>query len=287
MEEEESDNGMCVWDFTYYPDDIETERKALITQLEASSKKWCFQLEECPKTKRKHFQGRISLKVKTRQPSRRFKLAKGIRFSITSNENKGNDFYVCKEDSKLEGPWSDKDEKPLYIPRQIREIQKLRPWQQMIVDDANIWDTRTINVIIDQTGNHGKSILKTWVGVYGIGRAIPFTNDYRDIMRMVMDTKKKPLYIIDVPRALKKDQLFQFFSGVETLKDGYAYDDRYAFKEEYFDSPNIWIMMNTLPDTDYLSKDRWKIWSFNEAGELVRDEGIKDLGANAVTILNL
>jgi len=78
-----------------------------------------------------------------------------------------------------------------------------------------------------------------------------------------MDTEKKPLYIIDIPRALRKDQLFQFFSGIETLKDGYAYDDRYHFKEEYFDCPNIWIFMNTIPDLEYMSKDRWRFYEIH------------------------
>lgn len=89
------------------------------------------------------------------------------------------------------------------------------------------------------------------------------------MMRMVMDTKKMRIYIIDLPRAMKKEHLFQFFSGIETLKDGYAYDDRYKFKEEYFDSPNIWVFMNIIPEESYLSTDRWKIWRIDTNKNLV------------------
>jgi len=53
-------------------------------------------------------------------------------------------------------------------------------------------------------------------------------------------------------------------SGIETLKDGYAYDDRYHFKEEYFDCPQIWVFMNMVPDISMLSKDRWKLWVIKE-----------------------
>lgn len=240
------------------------------------AKKWAFQKEKGELTGYVHWQCRISLKQRKRLGEfRKLLFTKGLKDfepSCTSKENCDNDFYVLKEDTRLEGPWTDQDPEPPYIPRQIREIQELRPWQKMIVENRNVWDTRTINLIYDESGNHGKSILKTYIGVHQLGRSIPFMNDYRDMMRMVMDTKKEKLYIIDVPRALRKDQLFQFFSGIETLKDGYAYDDRYHFKEEYFDCPNIWIFMNIIPDTSYLSNDRWKIWTFDDNSNLKQKE---------------
>lgn len=65
---------------------------------------------------------------------------------------------------------------------------------------------------------------------------------------------------MDMPRAMKKDKLGGMYSAIETIKDGYAWDDRYQFKEKAFDSPNIWIFTNTAPDMDLLSRDRWKIW---------------------------
>jgi len=264
-----SDNGLYVWDFTFHTDDDKKadDKTALMTHIKARAKHWAFQLEAGKETGKLHYQGRVSLKTKTRKPSNQFGDLK-INFSPTTNCNSDNDLYVMKEDTRIEGPWTDKD-KEIYIPRQIREIKELRPWQKLVVDSRLIWDTRKINIIYDPQGNHGKSILKTYIGVYGLGRSLPFTNDYRDIMRMVMDTEKKPLYIIDIPRALRKDQLYQFFSAIETIKDGYAYDDRYSFREEYFDCPVIWVMMNAIPETEYLSKDRWVFWSFNnENGNL-------------------
>lgn len=257
-----SENPIAVWDFTL-PTDCETV-PGLKKILRTWCKKWVFQVEEGKEEGHyQHYQARISLKEKTRTPHKLGMVPVQAHFSITSTPGTKTFSYVMKEDTRIDGPWKDTDEEPLYIPRQIREITTLYPWQQKVVDSARIWDTRTINILFDETGNHGKSILKTYVGVHQIGRAIPFVNDYRDIMRIVMDTPKKPLYIIDVPRALRKDQLFQFFSGVETLKDGYAYDDRYHFKEEYFDCPNIWIFMNKLPEEEYLSRDRWKVWQID------------------------
>lgn len=259
-------NAICVWDFTCPVTSIKKEE--LVILLKDKCKKWCFQQEMGEESKYEHFQGRVSFKLKTRKPTTVIKFD-GFHWSPTSNENSDNDFYVCDEDTRVAGPWKDTD-KVFYIPRQIREVQELYNWQKCIIEDAKHWDTRHINILYDPNGNNGKSILKTYIGCHQIGRSLPFTNDYRDIMRMVMDTEKKSLYIIDIPRALKKDQLFQFFSAVETLKDGYAYDDRYNFKEEYFDCPNIWIFMNTVPSVDYLSKDRWKFWRIDEDKDLVK-----------------
>lgn len=269
-DETEQKTAVYGWDFVIGTDRMTKED--VIKALKAVAKKWVFQQEVGEQTGWEHWQGRCSLKIKTRkpytQPHIKANFVKEMKWLVTSTENKDNYDYVSKERTAIAGPWCDEDKEQPSIPRQIREIKSLRPWQQMIIDTAKIWDTRTINIIYDTTGNHGKSILKTWIGVHKIGRSIPFSNDYKDIMRMVMDTDKMPLYIIDIPRALRKDQLYQFFSGIETLKDGYAYDDRYKFKEEYFDCPNIWIFMNKLPELECLSSDRWKIWSFNDGGDL-------------------
>lgn len=257
-------NPQSVFDFT--ASCVHHSKDSICDSLKIHCKKWSFQKER-GEDGYEHFQGRVSLKAKSRTPQKLSGFDK-MNWSVTSNENSTNDFYVTFEETRIEGPWRDTDVS-LYVPRQIRDIAKLRPFQEHIINDAKIWDTRTINIVIDTQGCNGKSTLKTYIGCHGIGRALPFTNDYKDICRMVMDTPKVPLYIIDIPRALKKEYMFNFFSGIETLKDGYAYDDRYHFREEYFDCPNIWVFTNVVPELEMLSKDRWKFWRINEQMELV------------------
>jgi hypothetical protein len=72
-----------------------------------------------------------------------------------------------------------------------------------------------------------------------------------------------------MPRAIKKDRLYGFYSAIETIKDGYAYDDRYKFKEKVFDCPNIWIFSNILPNSKLLSSDRWRIWEVDNNKVLI------------------
>ncbi len=94
-------------------------------------------------------------------------------------------------------------------------------------------------------------------------------NDAKDILRMVCDTKTAKLYVFDMPRAMKKEKLNGFYSAIESIKDGYAYDDRYSFKEKVFDCPAIWIFSNMPPINEYLSVDRWKVWTISEGHELI------------------
>lgn len=263
------------YDFTLRAENI--TKYDITDMLNAYCKKYCFQKERGD-TGYIHYQGRFSLKERLRQNKILEKInteypnLSAIHIRPTTKQNTGNDFYVSKEETRIEGPWKDTDDET-YIPKQIRNIT-LYQWQQTVVNDANVWNTRNINWVIDINGNNGKSILKTHIGVHKIGRALPYSNDFRDICRMVMATPPTKLYIIDLPRAISKDHLYQFTSGIETLKDGYAYDDRYSFKERYFDCPNIWIFSNTAPDRSLLSNDRWIIWNLNNRELTLNEEEI-------------
>jgi len=254
------------YDFTLSKDDW-THEKVIDTLYPEFVKKYCFQLEEGD-SGYVHYQGRISL-VKKRRLNEVLKVLKPliekIHLSPTSNNGLENNFYVMKGDTRIEGPWKDDDEK-IYIPRQVRGLE-LMPWQQSLVEKSQVWDTRSINIIHDTEGNIGKSTLVTYLGVHKLARQIPYCNDYKDILRIVMDMPTSTTYLIDMPRAINKERLFQMYSAIETIKNGYAYDDRYHFKEKYFDCPNIWVFTNTLPETSMLSIDRWKYWEVKN-GEL-------------------
>lgn len=243
-------------------------KEDIMEWLDTNGKKWCFQLEKGEKTGYVHFQGRISFKEKFRltavikkQPFADHHIA----WSITSDENKDNMFYVMKETTRIDGPWSNETyEKPAYIPRQIREIPSLYPWQQDIIEKSKIWDTRHINVIVDVHGNIGKSTLVGYMRAHKLGRKLPPLNDYKDIMRIICDMPTSTTYLFDMPRAMKKDKLGQLYTAIEEVKSGYAFDDRYKFVEKFFDCPNIWIFSNTLPDFDLLSRDRWIVWEVKD-----------------------
>jgi hypothetical protein len=109
------------------------------------------------------------------------------------------------------------------------------PRQRCIIDNVDIDEDRNVDVIVDREGGKGKSIVVRYLGVYGKAKKIPFANDFKDVMRMVMDMPTHECYFIDIPMAIGKERLYQLYGAIEEIKGGYAYDDRYSFKDKYFD----------------------------------------------------
>ena len=60
-----------------------------------------------------------------------------------------------------------------------------------------------------------------------------------------------------------------FYSGIEELKNGCAFDKRYKGQMLTFDRPRIFIFTNTLPDYNLLSNDRWNAWVINSNMETI------------------
>lgn len=258
----------CVcWDFTIGEDHIKFDD--LKNFLVENCKKWHFQLEEGNDTGFVHYQGRIHLKNKVRCVKNAFPdLPKAFHWSVTMKENMNNFDYVTKDYTRKAGPWASTDTefmKPIKIPLQIKHVKELWPLQQKVVDSGKppITDFRHINILCCPQGKKGKSTIALWVECHRLGRVIPFCNDYKDVMRMVMNLEEEwhsNLYIFDMPRGVEKRKLFQFFAAIESIKDGRAFDDRYRFKQMHFDTPAVWIFTNKIPDQRLLSRDRWLFW---------------------------
>lgn len=267
-----TDNAVAVWDFTKHLGSEDTHsRSEMVSTLNEYCKKWCYQVEQC-KNGMLHLQGRFSLKVKARRVPIEMAVLVG-HHSPTNKMAKDDFYYVSKHETRVSGPYKDTDEE-VYIPRQIRHVTALREWQNSVVEICQVWNDRAIDIIHDPVGNNGKSVLCQYMYAKRMGFPMPPVNDFKDIMRIAMDMKKYPVYFIDMPRAMKKEKLSAFYSGIEYLKQGYAYDDRYKFKFEHFDSPNIWIFTNVMPDMAMLSEDRWRVWNIRD-GKLVQMTGPK------------
>lgn len=261
-------NPVCTYDFTIW-ETIENsstiiKEDDIKTTLEKTCKKWAFQKEKAPTTGKIHFQGRISLKIKAELPRAKKVLAFGnhCHLTPTSSPNKGNDFYVMKEETRVSGPWTDRDKKPTYIPRDIREINDvLLPWQQYLKDLTSQYERRKIRYVYDVSGCNGKTIFTRYMCVKDLAEEIPFCNDFKDIMQMAYCVGIQPLYIIDMPRSIDKERLKGLYAAIEKLKDGFCYDMRHTYKFRRFDPPQVIVFSNSLPNKTYLSTDRWDFYT--------------------------
>lgn len=276
-------NAVCVWDFTLSKE--KANKDELLEKIKSSCKQWCFQLEK-GKGGYEHFQGRVSLKIKSRKGPAWFP---SIHWSPTSGENKDNMFYVCKEDTRIDGPWCDTD-KDIYIPKQFRNI-KLKIWQNKVIQSKNLFNDRIVNLIYDPVGNKGKSTVASIGELMHNGIDLPPVNDAKDLIQTMCDicmskNQRDPgLVFLDLPRAMDKERLFGMYQAIEQVKKGKLYDMRYKYRDWWIDSPTIWVFSNHKPDLSVLSADRWKIYTITDDDDLkLYVDTDVSCGAKAVTL---
>ena len=268
----------ATYDFTLSHEKM-PDRQTLIGHLRQLAKKWVFQLEEADGGY-VHFQGRMSL-FKKKRPGELKKLImdkhddlESMHFSPSSNNSlaTGECFYVVKSDTRLEGPWSDVTERvSAYIPRQYRGLlEKAWPWQKAVLESRHDFDTRTVNYLFDPAGNNGKSTTASLAELHYDALALPLTYDPKQLLESACDIlmgkeQRVPgLCFIDLPRGIDPRKVGAFLIACEEIKKGKVCDMRHRYKEWWFDSPQIWVFANWLPDLNALSVDRWKLWTITD-----------------------
>jgi len=253
----------------------DSNHDTVIDWLKANVKKYDIQFEKAPTSPSDsgfHYQGRISLEKKLRRKGLIEFLAGGPLGGShveVEGDTESSTRYCHKAETRIAGPWSSADV-PIYVPRHV-VVEKLRPFQQDVLDSLTVRDDRGVNVLVDEVGDMGKGVLVGQARARGLARTIPAMKDMRDICAAVMDMPTSPAYFIDIPRDVNKKKMGEFWAAVEQVKNGYVYDTRYHFREKFFDAPVIWIMTNQVPEKHHLSADRWKIWRISAEYELVRE----------------
>ena len=268
---------LYVWDLTLKWKETTTDSE-IIKALKSIAKKWGFQQEIGEKTGYRHYQIRMSLIKKTCK-NRVIRLLddtilQGAHVTPTSNGT-NNDiyYYVTKKDTRVDATiaYTDKDLPPAEHTRQLLEFlnYELYKWQSQVLELCKSIDNRYINFILCPTGNTGKSIFCEFLEYRNLAEEIPTCNSMKDISAYICSRRtqghESNCYLIDMPRGLKKEKLAQFFCGIEMLKNGVCYDERYTASKIRFDRPQIIVFTNKMPveDLDILSKDRWRIHYLN------------------------
>jgi hypothetical protein len=265
---------LCVvWEFRANADMFSDEH-VLSDFLHKIAKKFSFQLEKGNENDYLHWQGRMSLFKKKRKPEL-MSMIIGMDEPVfnyleptTNTEHQKTAFYTMKEDTRVKGPWTDKDE-AAYIPKQYRNIE-LYDWQQELINSANDFDCRRIDCIVDIKGCNGKSTIASLGDLKYNFIDLPLCHDGQKIIESTCDIliakqcRKPKLMFFDMPRAFSKDKMNGIYTALETIKKGKVWDMRHSYKEWWFDSPRLWIFSNEYPDDRLLSRDRWKFWSITD-----------------------
>lgn len=201
-----------------------------------------------------HLQGRVVFKV-------------GKDTLTLANMNLGwhwtpthvRDFNYCEKEGNFYRSWE----------KSINKFANLEllPWQEELTKIMEDQDQRTITVVYDPIGNHGKTYFSKYCVATRKAIYVPPMTEAMDFMAFAM-AKPSSGYIFDMPRAETIKQRKGMWSAVEQIKNGYLYDKRYQFRDTWIEPPTIVVFCNEAPPKDTLSADRWDLYTFEEWGEV-------------------
>lgn len=262
-------NPCLTYDITLW--NVEITPSDMCDKFRKFCRQFKFQKEECPSTKKLHYQCRVKLMNKIRKNQVIALLTEngmnpdGDRVTPTSSENITNYFYVMKDESRVDGPWSD-ETKPMPTDIQVIENEK-QEWMETVIDSLELTDFRTINCVIEERGNIGKSMFCDWLVWHKMAALVPPTlPDANALLQYTYSLGEKRCYLIDLPRAMNQKKLAPLYVAIEEIKNGRLYDPRYGDRPpiKMRERPNIWVFANTLPNLAHLSVDKWKLWTVKD-----------------------
>lgn len=227
-------------------------------------KKYVWQIERAPTTDSLHYQARISLKIKARKGRVR-RIFKGCHISpeMNSSSDGAGEFYATKDETRVQGPWTDKD--IVHFRDQRYDIgDHYLPWQAECMRMLMRQDDRQILIVVDPTGHSGKTVLAHHIVLFHGGIFVPsFFQTGQEVLQFVHGfTREGGRYVIvvDVPRAALLPRIApRLFAAFETIKAGVLYDGRYHGQMRYIRTPRIVCFCNDLPDPALLTGDRWDV----------------------------
>jgi len=255
-----------VWDVRWN-EGVGCTIKEILASLEGVAKKYVIQ-QELGEGGLRHFQGRISLIKKKYKHTKLSAFGENPELlpnffqPTVTEEHRKEAFYCMKEETRIGGPWKDTDPIEPILTKQLELFigWGLKPWMKTLEEKVNTFSLRKIDLVYDPTGNNGKSLFSEYLEYKGVGEEVPCYRLMDDIFQWVCSRPIKKVYIMDLPRGMKKDKLADLYSGIEVIKNGVAFDKRNHAKKKRFDRPRIIVFTNVLPCLDLMTRDRWQIW---------------------------
>lgn len=304
------------WDITIYK--FSTENIELVDHQKIGfalielCNKLAFQLEET-KEKHQHYQ----IRCNTIKPTVKNKIIKFLfeKLNLNSETEKQiiqsvkptaeatkNFNYVMKEESRINGPWTDSDfdqykEKEKYIPSHVKgfnadrmpwhdelikiyeEFDKMRKQKDKIIKDKDFrikyyQMARCCNIILDFEGGKGKTTISSIIKHYYNGIILPIINDCKELTQAICNELKDnnirepgPI-LLDLPRSMEKKLLKGIYGGLENVMTCSVKDTRHHLASWDFECPQIWVFTNELPDVYNLSLDRWRFYTITKDNHL-------------------
>lgn len=131
-----------------------------------------------------------------------------------------------------------------------------RDWQKEALEKLDSQDDRTILFVVDEKGNEGKTLLTKYIVLKKDG--IRFENGKSADIKY--GYKGERYVCFDLTRSAAEHINWEI---IECMKNGIMYNTKYESKMKVYKSPKVVVMMNSLPDKEKLSIDRYKLMHLN------------------------
>lgn len=245
------------WFFTYN----NPHKDAVGTLMHKFSNiKYVFQLER-GESGTVHLQGCVRYKhPRENWPEIEIEWAKKINWKRCRNW-RASIRYCTKVATRIDGPWT--NIKGLTWRATIEDPLKDKeyyPWQKEIVELVQTKpDERTIYWYYDTKGCCGKTSLAKHLKIKYLNKLLYANGNSKDVLcglKFKLESHDVKVIIFGLTRG---DEYKVSYKALEIVKDGIGFSGKYESGDFLINPPHVIVFANFEPDTNMLSKDRWKI----------------------------
>lgn len=277
------ENACCLWNITLYmswQDEKgyhQHDTKSVHNVIKDISKHYAFQVEKGTESKLLHYQIAVDLKDKKRRTTlfnilkskwSNIKLEQITMTSICGMKGRQCFSYCTKEDTRVEGPWTDKQD-PTALIKDVQEVIdrpdfKFYPWQEEMFNIMKAPSHRRVVCIVDHGGHCGKTFFKDYCFSRKLAFPSPVSCKMGDATAFILSAGLIDwgCFLFDIPRAIYPlvSKNPEFWCNIEQIKNGMFTDIRY--KGQYAQAPRrpcVVLFMNSEPPKSMLTSDMWDL----------------------------
>jgi len=283
--EKDEEKPRCrVWDITIWvsPQESAAPRPDYTKEwvrdwmIKCGAKRYVYQIEKSPENGHLHFQCRVHLGKDQQYATVFDPLPQGAWLTPTSKAAKDNFTYVMKEETRVEGPWTDVTyaKPPNEIVNDTDYEYFLPEWYLKLKKEIDIEFNQRMNNrwlkrifwVYDKGGGKAKTRVKNILRYFkGYINIVPLFNNVAQLGGQIVAKTDKLTnkdfsgIVIDLPRAAelwKLDKKCELYEVLELARNGESGDPRNRWQEARFGSIPIVVFANYKPRSSDFTKGR-------------------------------
>lgn len=138
------------------------------------------------------------------------------------------------------------------------EDHELYPWQEALKQDLSVQaDDRKVIFVIDKKGNQGKTWFAKWYCKSNDDSQYLEPAKKVDMAYALQDNLR--VLFLNITRTTESDTQNYLYAFIESVKDGMVFSPKYESRMKYLSKVHVVVLMNTDPNMELLSEDRYSL----------------------------